>query len=125
MLARWVEETESTRKKTYVIPIPFGELKRRSTPLYACTVDENMDLAIHDIKCLLEDTFDRLWVRQVAVHDLETGGGALVTNGVDNRQILGSNRRTDKKTERSASLRQSESTGSTDSWRRVSHCAGR
>lgn len=49
--------------------------------------------------------------------DLETSGGAFVTNSIDDGQILGStvSRRTEDEAERRASLCQSECTCSTDS----------
>jgi len=67
-----------------------------------------MDLAVHEIECLLKDTLDCLDISEVATHDLDTDGGAFGTDGVDNRRVMG--RRTDEEAERRPCLCQREGT---------------
>jgi len=55
---------------TDLVPLVFAKVHGGCTSLDTSTVDENVNLAAHDVQCTLEDRFDVVHVGEVCVDDL-------------------------------------------------------
>jgi len=77
--------------------------------LDACTVDEDMDLAVHDIKRGLEDTFDGFHIRQIAKDNFDASARARLAEDVYGGYVSVC-LRSDNEAERCASLGESNRT---------------
>ena len=99
--------------KTYIIPVGFGELDGRGSPLNSSAVDKNMDLSSHEVERPLEEAFHRVEICQVALDSFDRAAGG--SNGIGGFII----RRvgTPNETDVSPGLSESNRAGRTDACR--------
>ena len=85
---RYAKRTELRREeRTHIIPVGFGKLDGRGSPLYSSAVDEDMDLSSHRLERELEEALYGVEVCQVALDrfDRPSEGGDRVQSLVVGR----------------------------------------
>jgi len=65
-----VADERRSGEMTNLVPLVLAKVHGGCTSLDTSTVDENMNLAAHDVQCALKDGFDVGHVREVCVDDL-------------------------------------------------------